>query len=262
VRVGCLDAYESVDAQKNGIHSPALALLPILRGEKLWAVLVVKSRTADHLSADVLGLLQRIVSLLGRGLDELDLKEQLFVEQSRQAWLATHDPLTGLNNRRGLDVYFGQAILRAQRNQTLLVAVILDLDDFKPINDTYGHEAGDLLLKAIAKTLQQCIRNTDFLVRLGGDEFVVLLEGLHGMEDLPPVLTNIRNAVEMPVNIGDALQVAVGCSAGITVFPDDSSGPDALLRHADEALYAAKRSKASRSQFWVSYAQLSEKNSD
>lgn len=257
-----LQDVESVDAQKNGIHSPALALLPILRDEKLWAVLVVKSRTADHLSADVLGLLQRIVSLLGHGLDELDLKQQLVAEQSHQTWLATHDPLTGLNNRRGLDVYFSQAILRAQRNRTLLATVILDLDDFKPINDTYGHEAGDLLLKAIAKTLQQSIRNTDFLVRLGGDEFVVLLEGLHGMEDLAPVLTNIRSAVEAPVDIGDTCQVAVGCSAGITVFPDDSSGPDALLRHADEALYAAKRNKTSRSQFWVSYAQLSEKSSD
>ncbi len=246
---------ESQNGDPENIELP-MALLPVLRNGRLWGILVVRSSTLVRLSTDEIGLLQRVASLLGRGLDELDLKQQLAAEQHRQTWLATHDALTGLNNRRGLEGYFTHALLRAQRNKTLLAVVIVDLDDFKPVNDTYGHEAGDRLLIQVARVLQGTIRSTDFLVRLGGDEFVLLLEGLHGDEDLEPVMSSIHNAVETPISLGENIQVSVGCSAGLTLFPKDASAPDSLLRHADEALYVAKRTKQTRARYWVSYLDI------
>ncbi|PKY10161.1 hypothetical protein B1757_10560 [Acidithiobacillus marinus] len=233
-----------------------MAVLPVLRGSRIWGILAVRCPRVEYFSADVNTLLQRIVSLLGRGLDEMDLKKQLANEQHRQSWLASHDALTGLNNRRGLDAFFAHAVLRAQRNKMLLAVMIIDLDDFKPVNDTYGHEAGDLLLVKLAEALQAAVRSTDFLVRLGGDEFVLLLEGLHNTEDLQPILASIRRAVEMPVSLDGGIAVSVGCSAGLTLYPEDASPPDRLLRHADEALYVAKRSKQERSHYWVNYLDL------
>ncbi len=223
-----------------------VALLPVLRSAKLRSVLVVRSQLTEYLSEDVAGLLQRVASLLGRGLDEMDLKQKLADEQIRQSWLASHDPLTGLINRRGLETYFFHAILRAQRNRTSLAVLLIDLDDFKPVNDTYGLEAGDRLLVRVAGALQDAIRNTDFLVRLGGDEFVILLEGLHKTDDLLPVMDNIYKAVVTPFMLVDEIKVSVGCSAGLTLYPEDSATPDGLLRHADGALYVAKRNKQSR----------------
>ncbi|MEY2333055.1 sensor domain-containing diguanylate cyclase [Acidithiobacillus ferrianus] len=238
--------------------SPALALIPILRGGHRWGILAVRSTAMASFSADVLELLQRIASLLGHGLDELDLKRELADEQYRQSWLATHDPLTALNNRRGLDVYFNHAMMRVQRAGTWLAVVIIDLDDFKPINDTYGHEVGDRLLVAVAQGMQSVVRNTDFLVRLGGDEFVLLLEGLHSVRDLEQVMNSIRVAVETPVFVAEGVSVQVGCSAGLTLFPMDQSSADALLRHADEALYVAKRTKKTRTQYWANHLDLSD----
>jgi diguanylate cyclase (GGDEF)-like protein len=239
-----------------------VALLPVLRSAKLWSVLVVRSQMTEYLSEDVAGLLQRVASLLGRGLDEMDLKQKLADEQIRQSWLASHDPLTGLTNRRGLETYFFHAILRVQRNRTSLAVLLIDLDDFKPVNDTYGHEAGDQLLVRVAGALQDAIRNTDFLVRLGGDEFVILLEGLHKADDLLPVMDNIYKAVVTPFMLEAEIKVSVGCSAGLTLYPEDSATPDGLLRHADEALYVAKRNKQSRPQYWVNYLDIlaAEKN--
>lgn len=233
-----------------------VAFLPVLRGSRVWGILAVRCSKVEYFSADVNELLKRIASLLGRGLDEIDLKLQLADEQRRQSWLASHDALTGLNNRRGLDAFFTHAVLRTQRNNTLLAVMIIDLDDFKPVNDTYGHEAGDLLLIKVAQALQAAIRGTDFLVRLGGDEFVLLLEGLHSRDDLQPILSSICKLVEAPVLLGGDASVSVSCSAGLTLYPEDASPPDRLLRHADEALYVAKRSKQDRSRFWVNYLDL------
>ena len=155
-----------------------------------------------------------------------------------------------------METYFFHAILSAQRNRTSLAVLLIDLDDFKPVNDTYGHEAGDRLLVRVAGALQDAIRNTDFLVRLGGDEFVILLEGLHKTDDLLPVLDNIYKAVVTPFMLEAEIKVSVGCSARLALYPDDSATPDGLLRHADEALYVAKRNKQIRPQYWVNYLDI------
>lgn len=153
---------------------------------------------------------------------------------------ATHDVLTGLPNRDGLRLVFDQALARAERQERLLAAGFLDVDDFKPVNDIYGHAAGDDLLKELARRLQDAVRRTDTVVRLGGDEFVLLLEGLRGVDELDQVLARLQAAIARPFNIkGEA--ISIQASLGLTIYPfDEAADADLLLRHADQAMYAAK----------------------
>ncbi|MHB8248558.1 MAG: bifunctional diguanylate cyclase/phosphodiesterase [Acidithiobacillus sp.] len=152
---------------------------------------------------------------------------------------ATHDVLTGLPNREGLRLVFDQALARSERQERLLAVGFLDLDDFKPVNDTYGHAAGDDLLKEMARRLQDAVRRTDTVARLGGDEFVLLLEGLRGMDELDQILARLQEEISRPFLIhGEKLSLQA--SLGLSIYPFDEVDTDLLLRHADQAMYAAK----------------------
>lgn len=166
-----------------------------------------------------------------------DVQRQTF-EQTLTAQ-ATHDMLTGLPNRDGLRLVFDQALARTERQERLLAVGFLDLDAFKPVNDTYGHAIGDELLKEMARRLQEAVRRTDTVARLGGDEFVLLLEGLRGMEELDQVLARLRAAIAQPFPIhGEA--ISIQASLGLSIYPFDEGDADLLMRHADQAMYAAK----------------------
>jgi|GEM_PF-5277493 len=174
--------------------------------------------------------------------------EKKVEERTRElAWQANHDPLTGLPNRALLTDRLEQAIQRIQRQETSakLAVLFMDLDGFKQINDTYGHEAGDLVLIEVANRLQQVLRDIDTVARLGGDEFVILLSGLNEPGDLDDPLQRIMETVSAPMIIGEA-SVSVGASIGITLCPDDPGDADTLLRHADQAMYEAKRRKSNQ----------------
>jgi diguanylate cyclase (GGDEF)-like protein len=121
----------------------------------------------------------------------------------------------------------------------------LDLDGFKPINDTWGHEAGDRLLVEMAERLQSCLRGGDTVARLGGDEFVLLLLDLERIEECENALRRVLDAIAHPVVIGSQL-VSVSASIGVSVYPFDSQDPDVLLRQADQAMYLAKESGRNR----------------
>ena len=163
---------------------------------------------------------------------------------------ATHDALTGLPNREGQRLIFDQALARSERQERLLAVGFLDLDDFKPVNDTYGHAAGDDLIKEMACRLQDAVRRTDTVVRLGGDEFVLLLEGLRGVNELDQVLARLQAAIARPFNIkGEA--ISIQASLGLTIYPFDEADTDLLLRHADQAMYAAKARPGRASEGWV-----------
>ena len=164
-------------------------------------------------------------------------------EQEKATWTATHDHLTGLGNRRGLLEMLPAALARADRADRLLGIMMVDLNDFKPINDVYGHEAGDLLLETIGKRVHEVMRNSDYAARLGGDEFVMVLESIGDMEDLHTAISRIRRAMEMPVQLTNGISVAVKTSIGVTIYPFDDNAPDKLLRHADHAMYTAKEHK-------------------
>ena len=161
--------------------------------------------------------------------------------QARLESLAHFDPLTGLPNRVLFADRLNQALALARRHQTLMAVGYLDLDCFKPINDTHGHHVGDRLLVEIAQRLKAGVRANDTVARLGGDEFALVLVDLESPKEARMVLERMLGSIEQPVLVND-LRLGVSASIGITIFPQDDSDADTLLRHADQAMYAAKQS--------------------
>ena len=155
-------------------------------------------------------------------------------------FLAYHDSLTGLPNRRLLEDRLKQALFRAERREARVAVLLIDLDDFKQVNDSAGHRAGDAALREVAMRLGACVRKADTLARHGGDEFVVVMEDLEGEADCSVVAEKIHRALAAPVRI-DGSEFTLGASIGIAAFPDDGAGADALLRNADAAMYRAKQ---------------------
>ena len=162
------------------------------------------------------------------------------VEKSRRLELhAHHDALTGLPNRSTLKDRLNVAIAHSKRRSEMLAICMLDLDGFKPVNDTLGHEAGDALLKEIARRLVETLRTEDTAIRLGGDEFVLLIGGLKKESECELALKRVLETVARPMAIRDH-PVQVTASIGVTIFPNDPAVEDQLLRHADQAMYKAK----------------------
>lgn len=157
---------------------------------------------------------------------------------ARIAFLARHDPLTGLHNRAVLREELVRLLARNARGEDLAL-LILDLDQFKPVNDTYGHPTGDLLLREVAKRLTASARGTDLVVRLGGDEFAIVQCGASQPAASTELARRVIAAMLQPFELGD-LVVQIGTSVGIAVAPFDGDEPDALLKNADLALYRAK----------------------
>ncbi|NMG67254.1 EAL domain-containing protein [Azoarcus indigens] len=160
--------------------------------------------------------------------------------QQRLEQLAHYDPLTRLPNRTLLHSRLDRLLASARAEGSMAVVGYLDLDGFKPINDKHGHHVGDRLLVQIADRLAAAVRDGDTVARLGGDEFILLLTGLASAEDVEQLLARILRAVAEPVHVGE-LTLHVSASLGATIFPDDDSPPDILLRHADQAMYRAKQ---------------------
>lgn len=158
---------------------------------------------------------------------------------------AHYDALTGIPNRTLLSDRMKQAISRTAREQNMMAVCYLDLDGFKPINDTLGHEAGDRVLIEIAQRIQNTIRGGDTVARLGGDEFVILLLGQERGEECSQMLNRLLAAIAEPIDILDKL-VAVSASIGVSIYPLDDEDTDTLLRHADQAMYVAKQSGKNR----------------
>jgi diguanylate cyclase (GGDEF)-like protein len=179
-----------------------------------------------------------------------------FKERERAAeLLAQHDELTGLPNRRLLPDRLGQALARARRNSEIVAVLLIDLDDFKPINDNHGHTAGDEVLRLVADRLKGCLRTTDTVARFGGDEFVVIAECGAQTADVNAVAEKILDAVSRsipPLWTTDltAPHVTITCSVGISQYPRDSEDPETLIKLADLAMYQAKQSGRGRLVFY------------
>lgn len=157
-------------------------------------------------------------------------------------YVANHDTLTGLDNRKALLEHLQQSLKEAQSHGTRSAVLFIDLDGFKPINDTHGHAAGDTLLKAIAQRIKRCARDVDFVARLGGDEFVVVLRDIHNREEVQAVVNRINKALQSPVGL-DTVQLTIGASIGIAIYPDQGQTTDALLNAADQEMYRVKNEK-------------------
>jgi len=169
--------------------------------------------------------------------------------------LAFHDTLTELPNRVLLFDRINQSLSRFNRESTGFAIAILDLDGFKLINDARGHAVGDMLLKAVAKRLAECVRNVDTVSRLGGDEFAMILQGVNNENEAEAVLRKVIDEVAKPIAV-DGVELKVGVSVGISFCPQDGASIQELLGRADFAMYEAKR--AGGSCYRISTGQMAE----
>lgn len=161
-------------------------------------------------------------------------------DESRSRLLALHDAATGLANRNLFDDRLSHAISLAERQQWMLAVMFLDLDRFKSINDTYGHAAGDVVLKEVAHRLLEHARDEDTVCRNGGDEFLCLLVNPQGAENVARIAQHILSHIAVPIRV-DALDLVVSPSIGIALFPDHATTGAELIARADAAMYRAKR---------------------
>jgi diguanylate cyclase (GGDEF)-like protein/PAS domain S-box-containing protein len=154
--------------------------------------------------------------------------------------MAQFDMLTGLPNRRMVLDRLAQMVSLAKRGNQRFALLFVDLDGFKRINDSYGHEAGDRVLKTVAARLSACIRSSDIVGRMGGDEFTVILSTLTNYEDAGQVAEKILQTLRRPITLPSGVQDKIGSSIGISVFPEDAQDGDGLLATADDAMYEVK----------------------
>jgi diguanylate cyclase (GGDEF)-like protein/PAS domain S-box-containing protein len=181
----------------------------------------------------------RVVLEQGLLFDVTELKEA----EARVTHMAYHDTLTGLANRELFQESLLLAVERARRDRTAIAVLYLDLDNFKELNDTLGHHAGDLLLAGLAERLQACTRDSDLVARQGGDEFLLLLADLapHEAETvIVGVLERVIAALEEPIDLAGT-PFRAHASIGVSRFPDDARDAESLLRNADTAMYRSKR---------------------
>lgn len=153
--------------------------------------------------------------------------------------LSLHDALTGLANRRLLLERIEQCMALADRHKTGFCVLFLDLNKFKPVNDLFGHQAGDHVLREIAKRLKAALRESDTVARVGGDEFIILLPETDSKEDAMTVATNMANVVALPMDF-KSHAINIGVSIGVGHYPEDGATAHALIEHSDKAMYRAK----------------------
>jgi diguanylate cyclase (GGDEF)-like protein len=155
--------------------------------------------------------------------------------------LANHDALTGLANRNFLSDRLNHAMTQTARQKGQLAVLFLDLVGFKDVNDTYGHDMGDGVLRHAAERIRDCVRAGDTVARLGGDEFVVVLENIAGQGDVDYVVEKIKTGFEQPFDV-DSHPIILGISIGSALYPRDGTDMDSLISHADSSMYSDKRS--------------------
>jgi diguanylate cyclase len=214
------------------------------RNPSMPAPAAVTSPTArdrrDARIAELLASLERLQAELARARAELAGTRD---EVSNARHQALHDDLTRLPNGRFFRQRLDHVMARVRPDHAPLAVLYLDLDRFKPINDAYGHEAGDELLRIVAARLSRAVRSEDMVSRLGGDEFACLLSNPLDRPALCRMATKLFRAVSAPVNI-DGLEVSVHPSIGIALCPDDGVTGEDLLKNADAAMYHAKRDRS------------------
>lgn len=232
-------------AGKPGIRFYAGMPLTLPGGESVGTLCVIDTvpRHLDAGQRDALAVLAHSVVTemeLRRRVGELEAEVHRRIEaEMRIMHLATRDPLTGLPNRAALMDRLALALRGAVREQSELVVMFMDLDRFKLINDTLGHDIGDALLQRVAERLVHVLRDSDTVARLGGDEFAFILPLKNGPEDARRVADKLIEAVQMPMHL-NGRTVQVGCSIGMALYPLHGSTEESLLRHADLAMYQAK----------------------
>jgi diguanylate cyclase (GGDEF)-like protein len=213
--------------------------LAIVTGFTIWALClllhpwIVTYRAYAEIASHIWNMQKSLISI---GMILVMLEEQV----SSNEWLALHDELTGLPNRRLFADRLSLAIERADRTRSRLALLILDLNGFKMINDTMGHQAGDQVLREVSSHLRKSVRASDTLARLGGDEFIIVATDLEKGQPADHFVDAVRGAMERPIVI-DGQSMIVSASLGMALYPDDADDSIKLLRIADQRMYALKQ---------------------
>jgi diguanylate cyclase (GGDEF)-like protein/PAS domain S-box-containing protein len=215
---------KAIESLKKGRSAPCEYRFVKKNGEIIWVLEKVTSAEYQGKQATVGSF--------------MDITERKELEQ-KLADMATHDSLTGLPNRLLLTDRLAVGLAQARRNDTRLAVMMLDLDRFKTVNDTFGHIVGDELLRAAGERLMGIVRKSDTVARMGGDEFVVLLLQIARMEDAVKVAQKILGAFRKPFAL-DSYQVHTTTSIGIAIYPEDGEDVETLYKNADTAMYWAK----------------------
>jgi diguanylate cyclase (GGDEF)-like protein/PAS domain S-box-containing protein len=227
-------------ALKRGYRS--CVVMPLVVDQEPAGVLTLYSTETGVFDQDEMRLLDDLAGDIGLAMAYIDKEEKL-------NFLAYYDALTGLCNRSVLVQRLKQEITYAHRRNRRAAVLFIDLDNFKWVNDSQGHSAGDKLLATIASRLQQAVREEDTVARLGGDEFVMVLADQEPGDNLSAALERILEAVARPVAL-DGGEVDVSCSIGVSVYPEDGSDAETLIKNADVAMYRAKELGRNNFQFF------------
>jgi len=188
----------------------------------------------------------RVHRIIGVSQDVTERKRS----EDEARFLAHHDTLTGLPNRRLLDDRLRQAVYLAQRHDSKVAVMLLDLDGFKEVNDTLGHRAGDAVLREVAQRLTGCMRKSDTLARQGGDEFVIVVPDLNLETDCQTIAEKVLRALEPEFRV-DGTGFRIGASIGVSLYPADAGDGESLLRNADIAMYRAKNLGGNNYRFYA-----------
>ena len=221
---------------------------PILVSGEFYGVIELFGREARPRDEEVVKIATEISSQIGQFIARKEAESHL-------TFFANHDTLTGLPNRAMFNQRLTKALARAQRLAAMAAVLFIDLDRFKVINDTLGHDAGDQLLKQLAERLRECLREGDTIGRQGGDEFVVLIEDVADPTQVAGVAQKILDTVAHPYLIGGQ-EFHVTASIGISIYPEDGHDQQALLKNADIAMYRAKEQGKNNHQFYSAQMNL------
>jgi len=255
----CYEAYRQSDNPCSGENHPCV-LKEVLETGKTVSVHhkeIIEGEEEEHVyeieasplwNAD--GSLHGILEVIRNITENLSVESQLREHRERLYHLVHHDALTNLPNRMLLQDRLSRMMTKALRSKNYVAVLFLDLDRFKKINETLGHDVGDKLLMEVGKRLESCVRRSDTVARLGGDEFAVLLDDLQDVKFVAVVARKILQALSKTILIQD-YELYATSSIGISLFPDDSEDVDGLLRCADTALYRAKDAGKNNYQYYT-----------
>lgn len=210
--------------------------VPLLAGARVTGAVVVETLAPDErYTANDRDLLQFVSSQIATAVERVQMQDRL-------RHMAHHDALTGLPNRPMFYDRFDVALKRAHRDKERVGVLYLDLNDFKEVNDTRGHHAGDLVLQQMARRLAGCVRASDTVARMGGDEFTVLLINIDHRDAAVAARDRILEAMAEPFDLG-GVGARLSVSVGLATYPDDGQDAEQLLRHADAGMYGTKRKR-------------------